>query len=181
MSIRQIICTLGLATVLSPSHLAAYEQLACGVIEADMFVTSSARLGIYWEESGITVDSFSNAGQVSDNKWVPRENSVPTLSSFNGIRVVNCRTGQFFAIREMRGDAYGAAYLLSGTEFLRQSYLDNSTPDFRDVERAVRSLYRDVQLLQDTAQTCGCEHYFSELRPDGIVSFHDRDDVEYQE
>lgn len=181
MSIRQLICTLGLATVLFPSHLSAFGQLACRVIEADMFVTSSARLGMYWDESGITVDSFSNAGQVIDNKWVPRENLVPTLSNFNGIRVVNCRTGQFFAIREVRGDAYGAAYLLSGTEYLRQSYLDGTTPDFRDVERAVRSLYSDVQLLQDTAQTCGCAHYFTELRPDGIVSFDVRDDVEYQE
>ena len=180
MMVRKTFFALSLVAVTFPSNLVANETFACEVNEGGMSVGYTLILGSDWDQSGITVDSYTNIGEMINGEWVPDAGPISYLSNFRGLRVVNCRTGQFFAIRDDGMDWFVAAYGLPATEFLRETYLNHTAPDFRNVEMAVHALYGDVQLLQETAETCGCANYFPNIRPEGLIPFFERDDVEYQ-
>jgi hypothetical protein len=145
------------------------------VSEANMWASSEYVLGGWDVESGVTVDTYTNRTYVRDNVYVPLQPPVPSLTDFNGARVVHCATGTFFAIRHE--EPRDIATALAATEFLRDGLRTNQLVTLADLRRAVNALYDDTIELRETDQTCGCNAYFPDLQPAGQGDFAARTDV----
>lgn len=119
--------------------------------------------------SGYTVESYYDS--LADG---PRP-SLDALAGFSGVRVVECASGRFLTIPfETPNDVTVA---LSATEFLRPTLQAGRSPDFASVQRAAEALYRDVGVLRETAETCGCSAAFPDWRPAGLTPYEERPDL----
>mgnify|MGYP001597015873 CR=1 FL=1 len=135
------------------------EIVPCETVGSGMRVSNTQGFGYF--NSGFLTEEYSNATRtdadgVSHNLSV----SVPELDSFQGYRVIDCRSGEFVAIG---ATSTIRAHHLLATEFLRSKVQDEKPFTLADVRRAAKALYkgRDVKILtlRETEQTCSCEYY----------------------
>jgi len=166
-----------------PAALAATVALAeeappvCwGMIESGMVVHFTLPLGN--DRSGIIAEAYYDArSQVGDRPKEDLMAAPPELRDFHGVRVVHCASGRFMAVPHYGGPE-GVSYSVAATEFLRDKLRSGSKPSFRDIQNAVDALYPGSLAFRETAETCGCNAFFSELRPVGMTPFDERDDLQ---
>ena len=170
-----IALTLAAISVVPVSALAP--PLPCEGIEANMVTGELYIFGPDNVSTGVVVERYFNATELRDNVYVSRPAPVPHLVEFYGVRVTYCPTGQFLAIDAQSPAEVDAA--LSATEFLRPRLQAGQPVRFDDLRRAANAVYGGAIVLRETEETCGCNMFFPEVRPQGMRSFQDRTDVEY--
>ena len=173
--LRRSVAVLGALATLTPAFALAPPLPCEGVYESDMYVYGPQPLGGYDYSPGVVVEGYGIRQIVVDTVYVGAPPPVPELADFSGARAVHCASGAFFAMP--RADGNLAALTLAATEFLRPQVRAGEMVTLDALRRAVRALYPDAIELRETAQTCGCEWYFPELRPSGQTPFGDRTDV----
>ena len=126
--------------------------------------------------SGIVVEGYVDA-----KVWRGMEAKVPPapaqLKGFNGVRVMHCPTGRFIAVPHLSADE--ARIALGATEFLRPKLKAGKTPGYGDMKKAVDVLYPGGIAFRETAETCGCNAFFPELKPKGMTPYAERTDVNH--
>ena len=120
--------------------------------------------------------SFGHSGSgfiVEDYRYLgdPAPASLPkALTSFFGGRIVDCGTGKIVAVNYKSYEELDSA--LSATEFLRAAVQGDKRIRFNDVQRAAKAVYgKDVMVLRETEETCGCNAYFPGLRPSALAPY----------
>ncbi|MCU0829771.1 MAG: hypothetical protein MUE52_20925 [Tabrizicola sp.] len=126
--------------------------------------------------SGVIVEHYQARDELTSSGAYRSTAPVAALEGFDGIRVIHCATGRFFAIR-IEQSSGAAAAALAATEFLRGDVRNGKAIGVRALAQAVRAVYGEVLELRETAETCGCNQYFSEMRPKGMTAFGDRTDT----
>ena len=135
------------------------EAAPCETVQSGMRVSNRAVFGYF--DSGFMVEEYGNESKLNaDGDYQNLSVSVPELDSFQGYRVIDCRSGEFLAIS---ASSVAAGQQLAATEFLRSKVQDEKPFTLADVRRAAKALYkgRDVKILtlRETEQTCSCDYY----------------------
>lgn len=170
--------SLALWAIAAPA-LALTPPLPCTAVkESGLWVSDPVPLGGYDYLPGVVVENYSLSMRAVDGVYVYLNPPVPELAEFSGARAVHCASGTFFALSWT--DSNDAALSLAATEFLRPQVRAGELVTADALRRAVRALYPDAIELRETAQTCGCDWFFPDLRPAGQTRFGERTDVTYE-
>ncbi len=134
------------------------EAAPCETVQSGMRVSNRAVFGYF--DSGFMVEEYGNESKLNaDGDYQNLSVSVPELDSFQGYRVIDCRSGEFLAIS---ASSVAAGQQLAATEFLRSKVQGEKPFTLTDVRRAAQALYKgrdDVVILtlRETEKTCSCE------------------------
>ena len=91
------------------------EAAPCETVQSGMRVSNRAVFGYF--DSGFMVEEYGNESKLNaDGDYQNLSVSVPELDSFQGYRVIDCRSGEFLAIS---ASSVAAGQQLAATEFLR--------------------------------------------------------------
>ncbi|MEZ5715497.1 MAG: hypothetical protein R3D85_10210 [Paracoccaceae bacterium] len=167
MTARAIILAVGLGAAMAgavaraesvPQTLEVPPATPCGGIVNGMFETDPQVFG--HAESGFVWETWQ---ALKDNR--ERESRPAALDGFDGIRLVDCRSGAIVAMD--RGFTDEIAAMLEG-RFLAGAVTRGAGFALEDVQRAAKAAARgrdDIRLLalRETEQTCGCAEFFPRL------------------
>lgn len=167
-----------LACLLAAPATALTPPFPCtDLTEANMVTTDVDVLGGYDAKSGVIVEAYRNKVVEQKGAYNSLPPPVPALESFSGTRVTHCASGRILAVRDVWSSDVRAA--LAATEFLRDKLKAGQKVSFGEVKAAVTAVYGKPIELRETAQTCGCNNYFDELRPKSQTPYGQRKDVGY--
>lgn len=181
---RRWVPALGLAVALQLCLAAAFGPAQaltplppCIGTESGMMTQGVTDLGPAGQTTGVTVESYAvRFSPGADGVYRDGPAPVPALKGFNGIRVLHCASGQFFAVETNMAPETVAA-VLSATEFLRGDVQGGRRVSVGDLAQAIRAVYGKHIRLRETEETCGCNWFYPELRPASMAPFRARTDV----
>lgn len=147
--------------------------LCYGVIESGMAVYAPGPLGEM--TSGIIIEGYVDEGT---SGRAPRRTHKPpeVLEGFSGTRIIHCASGRFFTVPVE--NYFEVSDPLTNSRFLDRKIQTGQRPSFQDVKRAVNASFPGAMEFRETAETCGCNAMFAELRPQGLTPFAERTDVD---
>ncbi|MFK7938969.1 MAG: hypothetical protein AB8B82_06290 [Roseovarius sp.] len=132
----------------------------CDGQEGGMNVYGASMFG--HAQSGFVFETYHSLDS-ADGIIAGADGPVDALNQFMGIRITQCRTGKFIAVKN--APAYRSIDPLLATEFLRNRTQREEPFRFVDVKRAATALYAkggfsEVIILRETEETCACNvHY----------------------
>lgn len=112
--------------------------------------------------SGMALEMYVNK-TTAEGSIAAAPGPIPQLDNFNGVRITECRSGQFLAIHGVAPDE--AQLGLSATEFLRPSLKAGRRVAMADLRKAAKALYGDdtyvrMMMLRETEETCACRELY---------------------
>lgn len=168
-----VVCLCALAAT-SVTASATTMEISCGWVESGMQTGDMQSL----KGTGLVLEDYRNGLSHGGNSPLPAP--IKTLEHFAGVRVTHCATGTMVAIPARNANVDETDRIrdmLSATEFLRPGVKAGKAVSARDLERAARALFDDVVVFRDNEETCGCNTFYPELRPDGMSAWAKRSDV----